>query len=60
MLALRILAVACAIAVILALLGYTVSRDRRWLKFAGYVFKGGLAIAAIILLLMFVRRFLAM
>lgn len=60
MLALRVLAVACAIAVIFALLGYVLSRDRRWLRFAGYVFKGGVAITAVILLLMLARRFLAL
>lgn len=56
--ALRILVVACAVVVIFALLGYALSRDPRWLKFAGYAFKGGLAIAAVILLVMLVRRFL--
>lgn len=59
MLALRVLVIACALAVIFALLGYALSRDRRWLRLAGYAFKGGLALAAVVLLLMLVRRFLA-
>ncbi len=59
MLALRILAVACAITVIFALLGYALSRDRRWLRLAGYVLKGGLALTLLIILLTFVQRSLA-
>ncbi len=58
MLALRILAAACAIAVIFALLGYALSRDPRWLRLAGYAFKGGVALAATIGLLMLMRRLL--
>lgn len=57
MFVLRILVVACAVAVIFALLGYAVSRDPRWLRLAGYVFKGGLALAALVVLLISVRRF---
>lgn len=59
MLALRLLAVACAIAVIFALLGYALSRDRRWLRLADYAFKGGVALAATIGLLMLMRRLLS-
>ncbi len=59
MLALRVLVVACAIAVVFALLGYTLTRDRRWLKLAGYAFQGGVAIAAILGLILALRRFLA-
>lgn len=54
--ALRILAAACAIAVIFALLGYALSRDPRWLKLAGYAFKAGVALAALLALLMVLRR----
>ncbi|MCS6785691.1 MAG: hypothetical protein NZ524_01455 [Thiobacillaceae bacterium] len=56
--ALRILVIACALTVIIALLGYAASRDRRWLRLAGYAFKGGVAIAAAILLLTLASRLL--
>lgn len=59
MLALRVLAVVCAVAIVFALLGYALNRDRRWLRVAGYAFKGGVAVAALIGLLMLLRRFLA-
>lgn len=57
--ALRILAVACAIAVIFALLGYALSRDRRWLTLAGYALKIGLALAALLALFAALRRIFA-
>lgn len=59
MLALRVLVIVCAVAIVFALLGYAVSRDPRWLGLAGLAFKGGVALAALVLLLMFLRRFLA-
>lgn len=60
MLALRVLVFVCAAAVVFALLGYAFSRDRRWLRLAGYAFQGGLAIAAVIGLVMLLRRYLAL
>lgn len=59
MLALRVLIFVCATIVIFALLGYALSRDARWLEVAGYAFKGGVAIAALLGLSMLLRRFLA-
>lgn len=59
MLALRVLVIVCAVAIVFALLGYALNRDPRWLRVAAYAFKGGVAIAAIVLLLMMMRRFLA-
>jgi hypothetical protein len=59
MLALRILLFVFGVAVVFALLGYAMNRDPRWLKVAGYAFKGGVAIAALIGLLLALRRFLA-
>lgn len=59
MLALRVLVFVCAAIIVFALLGYAVNRDPRWLRMAGYAFKGGLAIAAVIGLIMLLRRFLA-
>lgn len=59
MLALRVLVFVCAAAVVFALLGYALSRDPRWLEMAGYAFKGGVAIAALLGLGVVLRRFLA-
>jgi hypothetical protein len=59
MLALRVLLFVCAAVVVFALLGYAISRDARWLRVAGYAFKGGVAIAALIGLLLVLGRFLA-
>lgn len=59
MLALRVLVFVCATAVVFALLGYALNRDPRWLEVAGYAFKGGMAIAALLGLAMVLRRFLA-
>ena len=59
MLALRLLLFACGAVIVFALLGYAVNRDPRWLGVAGYAMKGGVAIAALIGLMMVLRRFLA-
>lgn len=59
MLALRVLVFVCATVIVFALLGYAVNRDPRWLKVAGYAFKGGVAIAALIGLALALRRFLS-
>ncbi len=59
MLALRLLVVACCAVIVFALLGYGLNRDPRWLRVAGYALKGGLAIAALIGLLLVARRFMA-
>lgn len=59
MLALRILVIVCGVVIVFALLGYALNRDPRWLRVSGYAFKGGVAIAALIGLLMLLRRFLA-
>lgn len=59
MLALRILVIACAVVIVFALLGYAIYRDARWLKIAGYALKGGVAIAALIGIIMLWRRLLA-
>jgi surface polysaccharide O-acyltransferase-like enzyme len=59
MLALRVLLFVCAAVIVFALLGYAMNRDPRWLRVAGYAFKGGVAIAALIGLLLVLGRFLA-
>ncbi|NWG76512.1 MAG: hypothetical protein HXY24_18235 [Rubrivivax sp.] len=59
MLALRLLVIVCGAIIVFALLGYSLTRDRRYLGLAGYAFKGGLAVAVLIGLLMVLARFLA-
>jgi len=59
MLALRLLVFVCGAVIVFALLGYAVNRDPRWLRAAGYAIKGGVAIAALIGLVMMLRRFIA-
>ncbi len=58
MLALRLLVLACGALVVLALLGYSISRDPRYLRLASYAFKSGLAIAALFGLVYLLARFL--
>ena len=59
MLALRLLLSVCGAVIVFALLGYAVNRDPRWLRVAGYAIKVGVAIAALIGLMMVLQRFLA-
>jgi hypothetical protein len=57
MLALRVLLILCGVLIVFGLLGYAMSRDRRWLRLTGYVVKSGLALAALLLLSILVRRY---
>lgn len=59
MLALRLLVFVCGALIVFALLGWSLTRDRRYLKLASYALNGGLAIAVLIGLLMLLARFLA-
>lgn len=56
MLALRLLIGLAGIALVICLLGYAVSRDRRWLRNAGFVLKAGVAIVALVLIVQFLGR----
>jgi hypothetical protein len=56
MLALRLLVVLCGAVIIFALLGYSLNRDRRWLRFAGLLLKVGLSFAALWLIIMALER----
>lgn len=58
MLALRILIVAGAGLIILTLLGYALSHDRRWLRSAALLGKVLAALGALILLAMLLERLL--
>ncbi len=58
MLALRLLLMLCGAVIVFTLLGYSLNRDPRWLRFAGLIFKGGLALAVLLLILAVLERFL--
>ena len=56
MLAFRFLIVLAAVLLVLSLLGYSINRDPRWLRFAGLSLKGALALIAILILLYALER----
>jgi hypothetical protein len=58
MLAIRIFLVIIGGVMILSLLGYAISRDSRWLRFAGLSLKAGLALIGLLLLVLLVERLL--
>lgn len=58
MLAIRIFLVIIGAVMILSLLGYAISRDSRWLRFAGLSLKAGLALIGLLLLVLLVERLL--
>lgn len=58
MLAIRVLLGLVGITIVLSLLGYAVSRDPRWLRFAGLGLKTGFALIAVILLVYLIERLL--
>ncbi len=56
MLGIRLLLVLIGALLIISLLGYGISRDPRWLRFAGLGLKGGLALILLIMLVYLVER----
>ena len=56
MLGVRLLLVLVAVFLVISLLGYAISRDPRWLRFAGLGLKGGLALILLIMLVFVVER----
>ncbi|TCJ17238.1 hypothetical protein EZJ19_04615 [Parasulfuritortus cantonensis] len=58
MLAVRVLFGLVGILIVLSLLGYAVSRDPRWLRFANLGLKSGMALVGIMLLVYFIERVL--
>lgn len=58
MLAIRIFLIIIGGVLIISLLGYTLTRDARWLRFAGLGLKAGLALVALLLLVLLLERLL--
>ncbi len=58
MLAVRVLLILVGVAIVLSLLGYAVSKDARWLRFAGLSLKAGIALVVVLMLLFLVERLL--
>lgn len=56
MLALRLLLVFIGILIVISLLGHTLNRDPRWLRFAGMSLKTGLALIVLLMLVYLVER----
>jgi hypothetical protein len=56
MLAIRIFLVIIGAALIISLLGYAITRDARWLRFAGLGLKAGFALIALLLLVLLLER----
>jgi len=56
MLAIRIFLLVIGGVLVLSLLGYAINRDPRWLRFAGLSLKAGLALVALLLLVLLLER----
>lgn len=58
MLAVRLLLILIGALIVLSLLGYTLNRDPRWLRFAGLSMRSGLALVVLLMLVYLVERLL--
>jgi hypothetical protein len=58
MLAIRIFLIIIGGVLIFSLLGYALTRDARWLKFAGVGLKAGFALVGLLLLVLLLERLL--
>ena len=56
MLAIRIFLLVIGAVLIVSWLGYALSRDARWLRFAGIGLKAGFALVALLLLVLLLER----
>ena len=56
MLAIRIFLIVIGGVLVVSLLGYAISRDPRWLRFAGVGLKAGLALVALLMLVLLLER----
>lgn len=56
MLAIRLILILIGGIVVLSLLGYAINRDPRWMRFAGLGLKGGLALVALLMLVLLLER----
>ena len=58
MLALRLFLALIGILLVISLLGYAISKDPRWLRFAGLGLKAGLALVLLLMLVFLIERLL--
>jgi hypothetical protein len=58
MLAMRLFLILIAAVMVFSLLGYAISHDPRWLRFAGLGLKAGLALVALLMLVFLIERLL--
>jgi hypothetical protein len=58
MLAIRLFLGLIGIGLVLAVLGYAINRDPRWLRFAALTFKGGVALLILLMLAFLLERLL--
>lgn len=56
MLALRIILIFVGVLMVLSLLGYSMNRDPRWLRFAGRSLKVGVALVVLLMLMFVLER----
>ncbi|MBI5330834.1 MAG: hypothetical protein HZB71_09505 [Betaproteobacteria bacterium] len=56
MLAFRLLIVLAGVLLVVSLLGYSLNRDPRWLRFAGLSLKGALGLIALLMLVYALER----
>jgi hypothetical protein len=56
MLAIRLILVLIGGVLVFSLLGYALNRDPRWMRFAGLSLKGGLALVALLMLVLLLER----
>lgn len=56
MLGIRLLFILIGVLMVVSLLGYSLNRDPRWLRFAGLSLRGGLALAVLLMLAYLVER----
>ena len=56
MLGIRLLFILIGILLVISLLGYSLNRDPRWLRFAGLSLRGGIALVVLLMLAYLVER----
>ena len=56
MLFIRLFLIVVGVLMVVSLLGYTLNRDPRWLRFAGLSLKGGVALIVLLMLVYLAER----